>query len=375
MQVVVLKETEPAERRVAVVPETVALMVNAGAAVCVESEAGLEAGIPDEAYRQAGARVEADRAALLASADVLLCVRPPTEASADAFIQRLSPGAVIIGMLRPYAERSRLDACADRGVTALAMELVPRITRAQRMDALSSQATVAGYKAVLLAASMSNRFFPMLMTAAGTVPPAKVLVLGAGVAGLQAIATARRLGAVVQGYDVRPAVKEQVESLGATWVGLEMAEAEGAGGYAREVSEEGKRRAQEHLHRLVGEANVVITTAQIPGRKAPILVTDSMVKAMKPGSVIVDLAAEGGGNCELTEPGTEVTRHGVHVVGPVNLPATMPFHASQMYARNIAALLLNVMHDGQLVIDLADDVTKGAAVAHGGQVLLPGQGA
>jgi H+-translocating NAD(P) transhydrogenase subunit alpha len=374
MQVIVLKETEPGERRVAIVPETVALFVNAGATVVAESGAGQEAGITDEAYREAGAGIEGDRSALLAAADVLLCVRPPAEASADAFIQRLRPGAVLIGMLQPYADRARLDACAGRGLTALAMELVPRITRAQRMDALSSQATVAGYKAVLLAASMSNRFFPMLMTAAGTVPPAKVLVLGAGVAGLQAIATARRLGAVVQGYDVRPAVKEQVESLGATWVGLEMAEAEGAGGYAREVSEEGKRRAQEHLHRLVGDANVVITTAQIPGRRAPILVTEDMMKGMKPGSVIVDLAAEGGGNCELTEPGRETTRHGVHVIGPVNLPATMPFHASQMYARNIAALLLNVIRDGEIIIDMADEVTKGATVAHGGQVLLPSQG-
>jgi H+-translocating NAD(P) transhydrogenase subunit alpha len=369
MKVVVLKESQPLERRVALTPETVAQLVAAGAEVRIESGAGTEAGFPDAALAAAGALIGEDRAALLGEADALLCVKPPAGPAAE-LVAQMRPGALLVGLLNPHIETELLDACAERGITALAMESVPRITRAQRMDALSSQATVGGYKAVLLAAAASTRFFPMLMTAAGTIPPARVLVLGAGVAGLQAIATARRLGAVVQGYDIRPAVKEQVESLGAAWVGLEMAEAEGAGGYAKEVSEEGKQRAHAHLRKLVGDADVVITTAQIPGRRAPVLVTADMVALMKPGSVILDLAAEGGGNCELTRPGEEVLHDGVRILGPTNLPATMPFHASQMYARNITALLLNVIRDGALVIDLADDVTRGCAVVHDGGVLL-----
>jgi NAD(P) transhydrogenase subunit alpha len=254
-------------------------------------------------------------------------------------------------------------------VNAFAMELIPRITRAQSMDALSSQATAAGYKAVLLAASESPKFFPMLMTAAGTIPPSKVLVLGAGVAGLQAIATARRLGAVVEGYDVRPDVKEQVESLGARWVGLAMEEAVGAGGYAKEVSADAQKRALDHLRTLVIASDVVITTAQIPGRKAPVLVTEDMVQGMQPGSVIVDLAADSGGNCVLTEAGQTVVKYGVHILGPPELASTMPFHASQMYSRNIVALLNNMLKEGALHLDLEDEVTKGCLITHGGEVV------
>jgi H+-translocating NAD(P) transhydrogenase subunit alpha len=367
MKVVVLKESRAAERRVAAVPETVTRLHDAGAAMAIEAGAGAAAGFTDGAYADAGATVSADGNALLADADVLLCVNSPP---ADLH-EQLKPGALLIGLLQPYSERDRLESYAARGVTALAMELVPRITRAQRMDVLSSQATVAGYKAALLAATRSNRFFPMLMTAAGTIPPARVLVLGAGVAGLQAIATARRLGAVVQGYDIRPAVKEQVESLGAKWVGLELSEAEGAGGYAKEVSEEAQRQAHEHLRNLVADADVVISTALIPGRPAPVLVTEDMVDAMRPGSVIIDLAAEAGGNCPLTRADEELVHGGVLILGPTNLPATMPYHASQMYARNIATLLLDLIEDGKVVVDLEDEVTGGCAVTHDGRVLLP----
>jgi NAD(P) transhydrogenase subunit alpha len=278
-------------------------------------------------------------------------------------------GAVLVGFLQPLTSPALLRALAAGGITAFALELVPRITRAQRMDALSSQATVAGYKAVLLAGSTSGKFFPMLMTAAGTVPPARVLVLGAGVAGLQAIATARRLGAVVQGFDIRPDVKEQVESLGAQWVGIQMQEAVGAGGYAKEVSQDAQERMLEHLHKLVAEADVVITTAQIPGRPAPKLVTEPMVAAMRPGSVIVDLAAESGGNCAGTRAGEDVQRNGVSILGPVELAATLPFHASQMYSRNVLALLQHLVKDGELKLDLEDEITKGCLVTHGGEVV------
>jgi H+-translocating NAD(P) transhydrogenase subunit alpha len=368
VKVVVLKETRPGERRVALVPESVRQLAEV-VDVVIEAGAGVDAGFADAAYADVGGRVELDRTAALADAAVLLCVAPPAGSDGVADPGVPPPGSTLIGMLQPAGHRDYLANLAERGVHALALELVPRITRAQRMDVLSSQATVGGYKAVLLAASASSRFFPMLMTAAGTIPPAKVLVLGAGVAGLQAIATARRLGAVVQGFDIRPVVREQVESLGATWVGMEAEDVETAGGYAKEVSADFQKREHEHLHRLVAEADVVITTAQIPGRPAPRLVTEDMVAAMRHGSVIVDLAAESGGNCALTRAGEETDYHGVRVLGPVNLPASMPFHASQMYSRNIAALLNHLVDDGELRLDLEDEITRACMVAYDGRVL------
>jgi NAD(P) transhydrogenase subunit alpha len=286
-------------------------------------------------------------------------------------VAALAEGTVVIGMLRPLSSPDAMRTLAERGVRALAMELVPRITRAQKMDALSSQATVAGYRAVLIAAARHGKFFPMFMTAAGTVPPARVLVLGAGVAGLQAIATARRLGAVVQGFDIRPAVKEQVESLGAQWVGMELQEAEGAGGYAKEVSEETQRREHEHLHRLVSEADVVITTAQIPGRPAPVLITADMVDAMKPGAIIVDLAAESGGNCPLTRVDEEVRHGNALILGPGDLAAGMPIHASQMYSRNVEALIQHISSNGALKLEPDDEIVRECLVTDGGDVVHP----
>jgi NAD(P) transhydrogenase subunit alpha len=364
MQVAVPRETHPGERRVALVPEAVSRLGSAGLTFLVEAGAGLEAGFTDSAYAEAGAQL-GTAGQDVHGADVVVRVRAPDPAQ----IEGLREGALLIGFLQPLTSPDLLRDLAASGVTAVSMELVPRITRAQRMDALSSQATIAGYKAALLAASASPRLFPMLMTAAGTIAPAKVLVIGAGVAGLQAIATARRLGAVVQGFDIRPAVKDQVESLGATWVGIEMAEAEGAGGYAKEVSEEAQRREHEHLHKLVSESDVVITTAQIPGRPAPRLITADMVADMRSGSVIVDLASESGGNCELTRMDEEVQANGVLVLGPANLPATAPLHASQMYSRNVAALLQHFVKDGQLNLDFEDEITRESVVTHGGQIV------
>jgi NAD(P) transhydrogenase subunit alpha len=367
MKIAVPKEAGQGERRVALVPESAARLVKAGNAVVVERGAGAEAGFEDGAYESAGATIAADRRALLAEADLVLSVQQLP----DADIEALRDGSAQIGMLRPLTSPEHVGRLARRGVRALAMELVPRITRAQKMDSLSSQATAAGYKAVLVAAAGHGKFFPMLMTAAGTVPPARVLVLGAGVAGLQAIATARRLGAVVQGFDIRPAVKEQVESLGAQWVGMELAEAEGSGGYAAEVSEETQRREHEHLAKLVGEADVVITTAQIPGRPAPVLITRDMVDGMKAGSVIVDLAAESGGNCELTRPDEEV-RHGrALILGPTDLAAGTQIHASQMYSRNVEALVQHITKDGALHIDREDEITRECLITDAGQIVHP----
>jgi H+-translocating NAD(P) transhydrogenase subunit alpha len=364
MKVVVAREAAANESRVALVPEGAQKLKSLGADVWVESGAGERAGHTDAAYTAAGANVASDAHALYAGADVVLRVQAPQPREIE-----LIPGnALLIGFLSPLTSPDLLAALAQRRVTALAVELVPRITRAQVMDALSSQATVAGYKAVLNAASASGRFFPMLMTAAGTIPPARVLVIGAGVAGLMAIATARRLGAVVQAFDIRAAAKEQVESLGATFVGFHVEEGEGKGGYAQEVSEETKHKEHEHLRKLIADSDVVITTAQVPGRRAPVLVTRDMVEAMKPGSVIVDCAAENGGNCELTKANQEVVHHGVRIQGPVNLPSTLPTHASFMYSRNVVALLTPLVKDGQLSIDLQDDVVGPACVTHEGEV-------
>jgi H+-translocating NAD(P) transhydrogenase subunit alpha len=367
MKIVVPKEAAAGERRVALVPESIARLVKAGSEVAVEAGAGDAAGVDDAAYEAAGARVTAARRELLSDAGVVVGVRQLPEGD----LSELPAGAVLIGMLRPLSSPEYVRALADRKVSALAMELVPRITRAQKMDALSSQAAAAGYKAVLLAAARHGKFFPMMMTAAGTVPPARVLILGAGVAGLQAIATARRLGAVVQGFDIRPAVKEEVESLGAQWVGMELAEAVAEGGYAAEVSEETKRREHEHLHRLVTDADVVITTAQIPGRPAPVLVTRDMVDGMKNGAIVVDLAAETGGNCELTRPDEEVRHGSVLILGPTDLAAGTSIHASQMYSRNIEALVQHIVKDGALQLDREDEIVRDCLLTHDGQVVHP----
>ena len=327
----------------------------AGVEVVVERGAGLAAGFPDEAYEDAGAALVDDAW----GAELVVKVQKP---SADE-VERLAEGAALIAFLQPLTDREGVDRLAARGVIAFAMESIPRITRAQSMDALSSQATVAGYKAVVLAAERLPRFFPLLMTAAGTVAPAKVLVLGAGVAGLQAIATARRLGAVVSGFDTRPVVREQVESLGACFLDLGVRGEETAGGYATELTPEEQAAQQEALTRAIADCDVVVTTALVPGRPAPRLITAEAVRSMRPGSVVVDLAAEAGGNCELTEPGDEVVRAGVTILGPMNLPATMPTHASQLYSRNVAALVAHLAPEGELRLDWDDEITAGACVA------------
>jgi proton-translocating NAD(P)+ transhydrogenase subunit alpha len=366
MKIGVPKETASNERRVALVPDAVARLIKTGFEVLVEKGAGAGARLPDDAYRAAGATLVADQTAVLSQADVVLRVGRPT----DREVEALRPDAVLVGMLQAAGDGTLVSRLAARRVTAFSLELLPRITRAQPMDVLSSQATVAGYKAVLLAAQASPKFFPMLTTAAGTLPPARVLILGAGVAGLQAIATARRLGAVVSAFDVRPAVKEQVESLGATFLAMEIAEqAEGVGGYAKELSEESHRRELAFIAGHVRDADVVITTALIPGKRAPILVTAEAVRGMKPGSVVVDLAAEQGGNCELTQAGTEMVQGEVTILGPVNLASSLPFHASQMYARNVAAFLQHIAKDGKLTLDFNDEITKATCVAHGGKAL------
>jgi NAD(P) transhydrogenase subunit alpha len=340
---------------VALVPELAGRLVASGFEVLIERGAGEAASFPDAAYEEAGARVLDD---VYGEAEAVAKVQSPSEEE----VARLRGGQVLVGFLQPLTDPEGIERLAARGVTAFAMESIPRITRAQPMDALSSQATVSGYKAALIAADRLPKFFPMLMTAAGTVAPAKVLVLGAGVAGLQAVATARRLGAVVTGFDVRPVVREQIESLGANWLDLGVVGEETEGGYAQELSEEQQRRQQEELEARLPEFDVVITTALIPGRAAPRLIPASAVAAMNPGSVIVDLAAEAGGNCELTEPGEEVVREGVTIIGPTNLPSSMPFHASQLYARNVSALLQHLAPEGELELDFEDEITAGACV-------------
>jgi H+-translocating NAD(P) transhydrogenase subunit alpha len=349
------RETAPGERRVALVPDSVSRLTATGPDVAVERGAGAAASLPDEAYREAGAAIVDDAF----DADVVAKVQKPSERELKA----LREGSVLVAFLQPLTDPEGVEALGKRGVTAFALESIPRITRAQSMDALSSQSTVAGYKAVLIAATRLPRFFPMLMTAAGTVTPAKVLVLGAGVAGLQAIATARRLGAVVSAYDTRPVVKEQVESLGATFVDLGVTGEETEGGYAVELTEEQQRLQQAELARRIGDSDVVVTTALVPGRPAPRLITREAVAAMRPGSVIVDLAAEAGGNCELTKPGEDVEEGGVAILGPLDLASTMPYHASQLLARNVSALLLHLAPEGELRLDFDDEITSGACVA------------
>jgi len=374
MIVAVPRERFPGERRVALVPAAVATLVKAGMEVRIEAGAGRAAGFPDSQYHQRGAKVvvQADE---LAAADVVLRVRavganagPDREDSL-----RLRSGQVVIGMFDPLGQPEAVRAAAETGATLLALELLPRITRAQSMDVLSSMATVAGYRAVLLAAGALPRMFPMMMTAAGTIAPAKVFIVGAGVAGLQAIATAKRLGAVVSAYDVRPAVKEQCESLGAKFIEMELdtAEAEGKGGYAQAMGEEFYRKQREMMARVVAENDVVITTAVVPGKKAPVLVTAEMVAAMAPGSVVVDLAAERGGNCALTRPNETVVHEGVSILGPTNLPSEAPYHASQMYAKNITTFLNHLMHEGRVKLDRQDEIVAETLLALGGRVVHP----
>jgi len=364
MKVGVPRETVPGERRVAVVPEAAAKLVAAKHEVIVESGAGSGSGHDDDEYRKAGATVGDRNAAF--GADIVVKVQKP---SPDE-VALLRDGAALIATIQPLTNKDAVRALAGKRTTAFSMDMIPRVTRAQPMDSLSSQSNIAGYKAVLVAANSLPKFFPMLTTAAGTVTPARVLVLGAGVAGLQAIATARRLGAVVEAFDTRPVVKEQVQSLGAKFLEIELGEqGEGTGGYAKELSEEAHKKEQELVGQHVKDADVVITTALVPGRRAPILVTADMVRAMRPGSVIVDLAAEMGGNCELTEPGQTAVREGVTIHGEVNWPSTVAFHASQLYSRNVSALLAHLAKDGALALDLEDEITKGALITHQGQVV------
>ena len=361
MRVGIPKEVAPGERRVALVPDGVGRLVAAGLEVAVESGAGEAAGFPDAAYRESGADLVDDA---YAGVDVVVKVRAPTDDEVGA----LRAGVVLLALLQPLTNPAEIERLAERGVVAFAMEAIPRITRAQPMDALSSQATVSGYKAAVIAAERLPRFFPMLTTAAGTVAPARVLVIGAGVAGLQAIATARRLGAVVFGFDIRPVVGEQVESLGASFLDLGIVAEEAAGGYARELTEDEIARQQEALEQRIPEFDVVIATALVPGRPAPRLIPAAAVAAMRPGSVIVDLAAEAGGNCELTEPGDEVVRDGVAIIGALNLPSTMPTHASQLYSRNAAALLDHLVVDGEIRLDFDDEITATACVTRRDEV-------
>jgi NAD(P) transhydrogenase subunit alpha len=370
----IVSETAPAERRVAMVPGALSVLNKTGVEWVMQAGSGAAAGFPDSEYSEKGVRIVASREEAFAG-DVVVQVRAPgaNPGGAAADLALMRRGQTVIGFGEPLTAGDAARALAERGVSFLAMELMPRITRAQSMDALSSMATIAGYKAVLLAADALPRMFPMLMTAAGTVAPARVLVIGAGVAGLQAIATARRLGAVVSGYDIRAAVKEQIESLGARFVVLdiEAGGAEDKGGYAKAMGEDFYRRQRELLGNVLAEQNVVITTAAVPGKKAPVLVTREMVARMAPGSVIVDIAAERGGNCELTRPGETVEAGGVQILGPLNLPSSIPYHASQMYAKNIATFLKYLIKDGKLALNLEDEIVRETLVTHAGEVVHP----
>jgi H+-translocating NAD(P) transhydrogenase subunit alpha len=366
MRIAVPLEKQPGEARVALAPESVKKLTGGGVEVCVEAGAGDKAGFRDSDYTAAGAKMM-DRSALLQGADILTCVNRPE--SED--YSRLKPHSVVIGFLKPLDDPAGLAPVVQRQLTAFALELVPRITRAQSMDALSSMATVAGYKAVIMAADRLPRLFPLLMTAAGTIPPAKVLVLGAGVAGLQAIATGRRLGAVVEAYDVRAAAGEQVKSLGARFLEVDLGgiQTEDKGGYATELSEEALQRGRDMVAKQAATSDVVITTAQVPGRRAPLMLTEQAVTSMKPGAVVVDLAASTGGNCALTKPGEVIVHNGVTILGPLNVPATVPYHSSQLYSRNLTSFLALIVDKGALKIDMQDEILKGACVAfQGGDV-------
>jgi NAD(P) transhydrogenase subunit alpha len=368
MKIAVPVERQSGEARVALTPESVKKLVASGVEVAVERGAGIRSGFLDDEYQAAGASL-ISRSAILGEADVLACVNRPEP---DDF-NKLKAGAVIIGFLKPLDEPAALEPVVARQLTAFAVELIPRITRAQSMDALSSMATVSGYKAVILAAEHLPRMFPLLMTAAGTVPPAKVLVLGAGVAGLQAIATARRLGAVVEAYDVRSAAGQDVKSLGAKFLEVDLGsiETQDAGGYAKELSPEALKLGRDMVTKRAAVSDVVITTAQVPGRKAPLMLTEEAVEGMRPGSVVVDLAASTGGNCAFTQPGKTIEHKGVTIMGPLNLPATVPGHSSQLYSRNLATFLGLIVDKGNLKIDMADEILKGACVSYQGGNVHP----
>jgi NAD(P) transhydrogenase subunit alpha len=349
-------------------------LAKAGLEVIVQQGAGVKAGFPDDFYQKVKARLVPDRTQIFSSADVILQVNSlNSHPGAGDDLELLRQGQIVLGLLNPFGAPQTAQKLAQRGVTAFALELLPRIGRAQSMDVLTSMATIAGYKAVLVAAGELNKMYPLMMTAAGTIRPSRVFIIGAGVAGLQAIATAHRLGALVQAYDVRPTVKEQVESLGAKFVELELKTegSEGSGGYAEVMDEEFYRRQREMMARVVAESDVVITTAAVVGRKAPMLITEEAVQGMHPGSVIVDLAAEGGGNCELTRPGEKVEYKGVTILGPTDLPSTVAHHASQMYARNVAAFLHNLVKDGQLDLNLEDEIIRDTLLTHQGEVVHP----
>jgi NAD(P) transhydrogenase subunit alpha len=363
-------ETTAGERRVALTPDAVKTLMGSGMEVVVEAGAGVEAGFDDDAYTAVGARIEADAAAVLA-ADCVVKVQPPRERPGGGHeVDALRKGAVLVGFLRPLDEPDLAARLASQGVTAFSMELMPRITRAQSMDALSSMSTIAGYRAVILAAGALPKIFPMMVTAAGTIQPARVFVIGAGVAGLQAIATARRLGAVVEGYDTRPAVKEQVESLGARFVELDLdtGDAEDSGGYAKAQSDAFYQKQREELGKRLAGSDVVITTALVPGQRAPLLIDEAAVQGMKTGAVIVDLAAEKGGNCACTDPERTVRAHGVDIIPGDNLPSDIPANASQMYAKNLTTFLKHLAPEGEVVLDLEDDITSGAMLAHEGRI-------
>ena len=366
MKIAIAKEIQVDERRVALVPEVAAKLVKQGIEVWLEAGAGERAFFSDAAYEEAGVKVIGDSAALWRDADIVLKVGN----FEDAEVEKLREGSILIGFLNPLGNPVLVKKLSERKVTAFSMEMIPRTSRAQSMDALSSQANLAGYKSVLIAAATLPKYFPMLTTAAGTIRPAKVLVMGAGVAGLQAIATARRLGAVVEAFDIRPEVKEQVQSLGAKFVDVTLEEDTVAeGGYAKELSDKAKQPTQDVLSAHVAASDVVITTAQVPGRKAPVLVTEEMVTQMKPGAVVVDLAASQGGNCECSEAGKDVLKHGVTIVGPINLPSSMPVHASEVYAKNLSALLkLMTTTEGELTLNFEDDIIDGACVTHDGEI-------
>ena len=367
MKIGVPTESASGENRVALVPDAVSRLVKAGHQLLVQSGAGDAAFFFDQQYQEAGAAIVPDAAAVYGQAEIVLKVQRPT----DDEVALMPSGMALIALLQPLTNVDLAKALAEKGVTSFSLDAIPRIARAQRMDSLSSQSSVAGYKAVLIAAATLGKHFPMMMTAAGTMPPAKGLILGAGVAGLQALATGRRLGAVMFAFDVRPAVKEQVESLGATFIEDQAVseEAETAGGYAREQSQDEQQRTQALIHRYVRDSDFVITTALIPGRPAPVLITEEMVADMRPGSVIVDIAAEAGGNCSLTVPGETVVRHNVIVMGPLNLPASMPTHASQMYARNVSSLLDLLIKDDQLRLDMDDVIIKDVLITNEGRIV------
>lgn len=375
MKIGVVKETYPDEKRVAMVPAIQQALIKAGIEIAVEAGAGEAAGYPDKAYEEKGAHIITNHHELFDSAKIMLYVRGygANLEMGRADLSHLHENQVVVGLMAPLDAPEAVAELAKTKATAFAMELMPRTTRAQSMDVLSSMATVAGYKAVLLAAEMLPKMFPMLMTAAGTVAPAKVFIIGAGVAGLQAIATARRLGATVLSYDVRPAVKEQVESLGAKFVEMELAagSAEDKGGYAKAMGEDFYRKQRELMMKVVSECDVVISTAAVPGKKAPLLITKDMVQAMNPGSVIIDLAAERGGNCELTSPDQTVIENGVSIFGPLNLPATVPYHASQLYAKNMANFLLHLIKDGKLDFNMNDEIIRESMIVKGGDVVNP----